>query len=342
MTIINQFWYEMHKDINSVIELDPLRILSIKSFLIEGYTIHFYSYQSIITPINHPNFYLKDARDIISEKIFTKLKLTHWKPKKNQCSKNVHIAHFADWFRAVLLFKRGGWWFDTDSYCLNKLPIPDKIDKGVILTSLPTKVEGSLGIKKNLCTDTIEIRKKGIWKGWNGKSQFSNSVMYSEKGNPLMKKIASAVRNCFFKPLTHGFIEPMLVSYNVVKKEGYMGSIRPPICFIPLCWWKCRQYLVESYEEHKRTSFGANIPTYDQIIKNSSTVNFYNGTFEYISNKKRNTAQLLFDYLCKKCEMNIDSTKIYKDIYDSNYHVSNFNSNYEVSDFNSSKRIKTK
>lgn len=321
MTTVHQFWYEMHQEITDPMELDPLRILSIKSFLVEGYTVCFWSYQPITNPVDHPNFYLRDAREIISEKEFTKLNLTHWKPVKGESREHVHIAHFADWFRAQLLFQEGGWWFDTDSYCVNKLPIPDKIDNGVILTALPTKVEGTRGVKRNLCTDTIAIRKKGVWKGWHGRAQFSNSVMYAEKGHHLMKKIADAVRDCFFKPLTYGFIEPMIVSYNVVKKEGYMGSIRPPICFIPICWWRCRQYLVESYGEKKRTSFGARIATYDEIMKSSFTVNFYNRTFEYLSDKKENTAQLLFDYLCKKCDMDIDHTMIYKDKFDSNYHV---------------------
>jgi hypothetical protein len=46
---------------------------------------------------------IKDGNDIVPEADISEFK---------------HLAHFADWFRYNLLLKRGGWWVDMDTVCL--------------------------------------------------------------------------------------------------------------------------------------------------------------------------------------------------------------------------------
>lgn len=319
--IINLFWFEVGTPIDEEITLCPLRILSMKSYLTHGYQVNFWSYQPITNPIDHPNFYTRDAREIISQKQFESYNITLKKPQRYEKRKTLHIANFTDLFRILVIYKVGGWWSDTDSYCIGKLPKPDKLDKGVIFSSLPTKVDGSRGIRNHLCVETTKFRKGGVWKGWNGRSQFSNSYMYAEKGHPLMPKIAKRVKSTFFKDLKYGFIEPMLVVYDVVFEEGYMASIRPPSEFIPLPWWRNRFMYTENDGIVKRTSYGAYIPTYDEVMKKSSCVNFYNGMFKYLHEKKPNVVKRLFKYICDENRIYIDPETLQIDEHDGNFHA---------------------
>lgn len=299
--IVNQFWYDLNTDVNGEIELCLLRVLSIRSFLSHGYTVHFWSYQTVTNEIDHPNFKWMDAREIISEKEFLSRPVTLHRPGQGEVmKKKVNIAHFSDLFRALLLYKQGGWWFDTDAYCLNKLPQLKEKDRGVILCSLPIKRTGARIVKR-----------KG--------ADFSNSTIYAEKGHQLMKEMAKRVKGTFGKPLAQGFVEPMYVCYEAVEEGGYQASIRPPLTFIPLCWWRTKLYYHENDGLRKRSSFGEHIPTAKTIIKHSSAVNFYNGTFQYLLESKKNAAHTLFDLICEKTGMEIDLSRIYFD--GSNYHV---------------------
>jgi hypothetical protein len=302
MVVVHQFWFEVGKGIKTKISLCPLRILSQRSFLLHGNEVHFWSYQPIGNQIKEAVY--RDAREIVSEEEFLSRKIIKKKPtRRGEVMKDLHIAHFSDYFRAKLLFMKGGWWFDTDTYCLNRLPFPTKKDKGVILCSLPAKIEGSRAIKRAV---------------HNG-CQFSNSTLYAEKGHPLMKKISERVKDSFGKPLFSGFIEPMMLSFDVVKEEGFLDSIRPSIIFIPLCWWRSKFYYHENDSLRKRTSFGAYIPTTKKILRESATINFYNGTFDYLFDEKENAAKTIFKIICERSRMKIDTTQMYFD--GNNYHV---------------------
>lgn len=297
---IHQFWYQMDQEVDSTIVLCPLRILSVKSFLANGYCVVFWSYQPISNQIEGVEY--RDAREIISEKDFLSKNVTLHRPLMGEVMKGrVNIAHFSDWFRALLLYKQGGWWFDTDAYCLARLPKLRKKDQGVILCSLPIKKKGAR-----------IVRREG--------SDFSNSTIYAVKGHPLMKEMAKRVKATFGKPLSQGFVEPMYQCYNAVKEGGYLDSIRPPIIFIPLCWWRTRFYYHQHDKERKRLSFGEYVPTAETILKKSSAVNFYNGTFQYLLEQKENSAHTLFEHICKMCGEEIDLDSIFFD--GSNYHIS--------------------
>ncbi len=85
-------------------ELSLLEKLSITSFIKNNHKYILYTYDKII---NLPEgVIIKDANEIIAEKhIF----------KEN---KRGSYAIFADWFRWELLYKKGGFWVDTDVICV--------------------------------------------------------------------------------------------------------------------------------------------------------------------------------------------------------------------------------
>lgn len=99
--------------------LSPLELLTIHSFIAQGYHFHLWSYY--LDGSNIPNeVILKDAREIIPEKdIFLY-------QQKNQFGHGKgSFAGFSDIFRYKLLYEHGGWWTDMDITCLKRLPDTD-------------------------------------------------------------------------------------------------------------------------------------------------------------------------------------------------------------------------
>jgi hypothetical protein len=84
-------------------QLSLIEQLSISSFLKNNHEFHLYTYGDVE---NIPEgTVVKDANEILDKKnIFT------------YC--NGSYAGFADWFRWELLYKKGGFWVDTDMICL--------------------------------------------------------------------------------------------------------------------------------------------------------------------------------------------------------------------------------
>jgi hypothetical protein len=94
--------------------------LSINSFLKNGHEYHLYVYDDIKGIPD--GVIVKDGNMIIdSSKIFKYKKMGK---KEGSAVGNEGFAGFADWFRYVLLHKKGGWWSDLDSICLKKFEIP--------------------------------------------------------------------------------------------------------------------------------------------------------------------------------------------------------------------------
>lgn len=99
--IVNGFW---------IGDLGKLQLLSIKSFLKNGYRYKLWVYDlekfKKIVPYGTE---LENANSILPKKNIFK----HW---------TGNIATFADIFRYKLLYERGGWWVDLDLICLRPLP----------------------------------------------------------------------------------------------------------------------------------------------------------------------------------------------------------------------------
>ena len=74
--IVHQFWHNPHLDISAEIELNELRLLSIKSFISHGYEVKFWSYQKINNLEDIKGAKEMDARKIISEKEFKNHKIS--------------------------------------------------------------------------------------------------------------------------------------------------------------------------------------------------------------------------------------------------------------------------
>lgn len=90
--------------------LSNTEILCLKSFIKNGYEFDLYHYSPIS---NVPTgVTLRDAREILPEESIFKA--------------HGGFAIFADYFRVVLLFGRGGLWVDMDVVCLKRLEFLDK------------------------------------------------------------------------------------------------------------------------------------------------------------------------------------------------------------------------
>ena len=88
-----------------------MEIISLNSFVKHDMVIHLYCYYPIS---NVPKgVIIKDARDIVPEdELFT--------------YKNGSYSAFSNLFRFVLLYKKGGYWVDTDFVCLKKINYSDR------------------------------------------------------------------------------------------------------------------------------------------------------------------------------------------------------------------------
>ena len=99
--------------------LSNVEKLSINSFLKNGHDFHLYVYDDIKEVPD--GVVINDANTILdSSKIF---KYKQMGGRKGNIIGDEGFAGFADWFRYVLLHKKGGWWSDLDSICLKKFDI---------------------------------------------------------------------------------------------------------------------------------------------------------------------------------------------------------------------------
>ena len=130
-------------------ELSNLERLSIKSFIDNGHTYHLYVYNKVK---NVPQgAIIMDASEIINKReIFT--------------YKNGSYAAFSNLFRFTMLYKKGGYWVDTDIICIKPFDIktdiviatePNKAYTGNIITSFFIK----LPKRSNIALQGIKIQK---------------------------------------------------------------------------------------------------------------------------------------------------------------------------------------
>lgn len=95
--------------------LSTMERLSLQSFLNNGYEVHLYHYGDIVGAPE--GVVMKDGNDILSsDNLFEATGL----------ARSSYTA-FSDYFRYHLLFKKGGWWFDTDFVSLKLLPQPTEL-----------------------------------------------------------------------------------------------------------------------------------------------------------------------------------------------------------------------
>lgn len=93
--------------------LSRLERLCMSSFLAHGHEVHLHAYQALQGVPR--GVQLQDANRVLSERHLFR----H--------TRSGSVAAFADWFRYVLLYERGGLWVDTDMVCLQPLRYPHPI-----------------------------------------------------------------------------------------------------------------------------------------------------------------------------------------------------------------------
>lgn len=95
-------------------QIRKLEQVCITSFVKQGFDVKLWSY----TGIQVPDAESCDARIILPEEHLGKYQHQHFSIKDGSKSTYASIAAFADVFRLHVIEKFGGWWFDTDCYCL--------------------------------------------------------------------------------------------------------------------------------------------------------------------------------------------------------------------------------
>lgn len=266
---IHQLWIDMKQPFTQKIQLPRLAQLSIESFLHFGYPVKVHTYHRGITNLPR-GAELCDARATIplseyrSYKVHARRTRMHSSPEPELVARP-HIAQFSDLFRVEIIYREGGWWADIDMICINPLPTPSKKDQGVIFCASPNKL------------NSIRCFHGADTSG----GQFSNTIFYAPAKHPLLAQIITYYRReRFEKSHFPHFIILMQDMFEIIKANGYEKSIRHPHQFVPYPWWNNRHVKAKVPERGKLTSFGHVILRPSQIMKRSSTMNYYKGMME--------------------------------------------------------------
>lgn len=175
--------------------LSPLEQMCIRSFLYHGHDFVLYSYEPIA---NVPEgVIVKDANEIIP------LTTLHYSTFSRLCI-------FSDFFRYKLLLDKGGWWVDTDTFCMKPFDFP----LGYVFSSEYTKDNKIHVNNGNIKAPAGSEIIKYCWEMCL--SMRSKSGEWSASGPALMK---SAV--------------------ELFKMDKY---VQPPKVLCPIPWWEARLF----------------------------------------------------------------------------------------------------
>jgi hypothetical protein len=139
-------------------ELTKLEETCIKSFIKNGFDTKIWSY----TGIQIEGAEACDARLVLPEENLNKYKQRHF--EVNDGSKKFYssMAAFSDAFRWNVVNKFGGWWFDTDCYCLKPAEEFTKLRENKPLVACiqnhecPSINSGVFYADKNTCSKLVE------------------------------------------------------------------------------------------------------------------------------------------------------------------------------------------
>lgn len=175
-------------------ELTTMERLCIRSFLANGHDFHLYVYDDVDGIPEGAT--IRDGREILPEdKIFTYQKEGFGKGE---------VAGFADWFRYELLYRKGGWWVDTDIVCVEQF----NLEKRRVVA---TNYEGP------------------------GNYMANNCVMRLPAGDPLAEYCLEVCESV--DPSTLDFAEtgPVLVQ-DAIKELGLQDYMVPGPVFCPISY----------------------------------------------------------------------------------------------------------
>lgn len=99
-------------------ELSLMEMLTVKSFIENGYVFHIWTYDRLINDLPE-GCVVCDANEILpAEKVF------RYKYSSQFGTGKGSYAGFSDIFRYKLLYEKGGWWVDMDVTCLKPFDVP--------------------------------------------------------------------------------------------------------------------------------------------------------------------------------------------------------------------------
>lgn len=98
-------------------KLSNLELLTISSFINNGYIFHLWTYEQIETSLPK-EVKLEDANEIIDQS-----KVFRYQNNSQFNGGQGSVAGFSDIFRYKLLYEKGGWWVDMDVSCLKPFDV---------------------------------------------------------------------------------------------------------------------------------------------------------------------------------------------------------------------------
>jgi cytochrome P450 len=166
-------------------ELFPLAHACIQSFVSHGHPVRVHAYDSLALP---PGAVLEDAREVIAADDPLQRLLVST------------IQGFADCFRYALLHQRGGWWVDTDVYCL-----------------------------------TSHLPNEGRAWAEQEPGRINNAILRFAKGDPLCERLAWFARRRARPSMHWGAIGPDLAT-EVLSAHHDKSNFGSRETFYPLHW----------------------------------------------------------------------------------------------------------
>lgn len=181
--------------------LSLLENLSIMSFLTKGHEYHLYTYGDVQ---NVPQgTVILDGNTILpKEEIFV------YKRGEGKGS----VSAFSNLFRYKLLLDKGGWWIDTDVYCLKRFDFKEEY------------VFGYEGTRSS-------------------KSLVASCVMKVPVNSSFSKMCYDFSLSCDRDKLKWCQIGPDLVT-DTVNKLGLEGYVKSTKIFCPVDWWDVKTHIV--------------------------------------------------------------------------------------------------
>ncbi len=178
-------------------KLSAMERMCIQSFLRQGHPFHLYTYGSVEgVPAGAT---VRDAEEVIPRSLYDYPSFA-W------------LAKFADYFRYKLLLDKGGWWVDTDTFCLKPFDFPSEY-----IFSSQENLEGN-------------------------PPSVNNGNIKAPVGSDIMRYCWDTCRH--IDPATGywGDSGPCLLA-PTVKKYNLDYCVQSPIVFCPVPWWETSRFV---------------------------------------------------------------------------------------------------
>jgi hypothetical protein len=193
-------------------KLSPMEQISIASFLKHGHEYHLYTYNPIEGLPD--GVILKDANDIIPLSLYD----------YNEFSS---LAAFSDFFRHKLLLEKGGWWVDTDIFCLR-----------------------NFDFKEDYVFSSEVINTGG--------TSVTSGYIKAPANSPIMKFMWDECQKTNPKNIKWGDVGPALVKCGV-DKFSLQKFVKNPEVFCPINPWEIKKFIEPSGIDIPKVSYAIHL-----------------------------------------------------------------------------------